>query len=296
MMVSAIILAYNRCTEVLKTISKLKQTRQSFPYEMEIIVVDNASADGTSIQIAAVHPDVILVTKPVNNGIAGWNEGFKVAGGKYLLVLDDDSHMDCGLAEAVDYLEENPDTGILAFQIRDEHTPVDQIPLPRDAWRHLQDIVGFIGCGAIIRQEVYQKIGGFAEWIYVYTHEFEFSIRCLDAGWRIVFFAKGIVVHRTSPINRTYKRIRTFATRNEMAIVHKYFIDSRPKFILRILLNNLKFIKSEGLGSGWYILQGFFKFLQLRKRLGHTPVSRQIQNFYALNFWSTKPVITRAKR
>ena len=74
-MVSAIILAYNRCSEVLITIQKLKEYRATLSFPLNIIVVDNASVDDTSDKINLHHPDITLVTKKINNGIAGWNEG-----------------------------------------------------------------------------------------------------------------------------------------------------------------------------------------------------------------------------
>ena len=289
-MVSAIILAYNRRSEVLITIDKLKEYRRKLPFDLEIIVVDNASVDDTSLQIKQHHPDITLVTKKVNNAIAGWNDGFKIANGKYFLVLDDDSHIISGLPEAVKRMEDNPDIGILPFQILDKNLGYDPDLDPEEAWKDNQDVVGFIGCGALISRKVYDKIGGFAEWIYLYTHEFEYSIRCLEAGYRINFFGKGIVIHRTSAINRSNKRIRTFATRNELLIVHKYFKNDKGKYLFRVLVNNLKFIRREGLTSGMYIMQGFFKYLKAKSDLPSTPVSLKTQDNFAENFWSTKPI------
>ena len=115
-MVSAIILSYNRCPEVLLTVSILKAYRKNLPFDLEIIVVDNASVDDTSLRIQTVHPDIVLVTKTKNNGIAGWNEGFKIARNKYFLVLDDDSHIHSGLPEAVVHMENNVEIGILAME------------------------------------------------------------------------------------------------------------------------------------------------------------------------------------
>jgi len=291
-MVSAIILAYNRRSEVLITIDKLKEYRRKLPFDLEIIVVDNASVDDTSLQIKQHHPDITLVTKKVNNAIAGWNDGFKIANGKYFLVLDDDSHIISGLPEAVKRMEDNPDIGILPFQIVDKNLGYDPDLDPEEAWKDNQDVVGFIGCGALISRKVYDKIGGFAEWIYLYTHEFEYSIRCLEAGYRINFFGKGIVIHRTSAINRSNKRIRTFATRNELLIVHKYFKNDKGKYLFRVLVNNLKFIRREGLTSGMYIMQGFFKYLKAKSGLPSTPVSLKTQDNFAENFWSTKPIFS----
>jgi GT2 family glycosyltransferase len=294
-MVSAVVLSYNRCAEVLISVDKLKHYRESMPFEVEIVVVDNASVDDTSLQVKQYHPDVKLVRIENNVGIAGWNEGFKVAKHKYLLVLDDDSHIESGLAEAVDFMEANKKVGILAFQIKDLIEKPGDLD-PEEAWKDNQDIPGFIGCGAMIRKELFEKIGGYGEWIYLYTHEFEYALRCLNAGYLVKFFSKGNVIHRTSGINRSNKRLRTFATRNELAIIYKFFGKERGKYLFRVLLNNLKFIRREGIKSGYYILLGAFKFLQMRKNLPHTPVSKTVQDFYASSFWSTQPVLGKVKK
>lgn len=294
-MVSVIILAFNRCAEALVTINKMQQLKMLLPFDMEIIVVDNASTDGTSVQISSLYPDVTLITRAYNNGIAGWNDGFAVARHKYFLVLDDDSHIENGLAEAVDFLEFNQDTGILGFNIVDPQLMGDPLLDPAEAWKHLQKIMGFIGCGALIRKSVYEELGGFADWLFIYTHEFEYSLRALQARWNTVFFEKGTVIHRASKLNRTNKRLRIFGTRNELAIVYKYFTTRRLKYLMRVWLNNMKFIKRDGWLAGWYVMLGVLAFLKLKGTLRQVPTDLLVQEFYAENFWSTKPVFNRRR-
>lgn len=294
-MISTVILAYNRRAEVLVTISKMKEYSATLPFPMEIIVVDNASTDNTSTEISEKHPDVTLITKKENNGVAGWNKGFEVAKGDYFLVLDDDSHVHSGLLEAIQYMEQDKELGILALNILDKELKEHTIPA-EDAWKDKEYIEGFIGCGAIIRREVYEKIGGFSEWLFIYTHEFDYAIRCMNAGYRIKFFEKGLVVHRASVINRTNKRLKVYGTRNEMAIVYKFFPKSRWKYLMRVWVNNFKNIKKEGLASAYYTLLGGIEFLKFKNNLSYTPVSTEVQNFYASHFGSTRPIFYKLKK
>ena len=296
-MVSVVILAYNRVAEVEITLDKLKSYAASLPFAVEIIVVDNESADHTTAMVQDKFPDVRIVTIQKNVGISGWNEGFKIAKYKYLLVLDDDSHIESGLPEAVAYLEQNDRVGILALNITSGPYLTDTwIWQDGRPWQHEQDLPGFFGCGAIIRKEVYEKVGGFAEWVYVYAHEWEYGIRCLNAGYAIKYFQKSSVIHRASKINRTAKRARMFGTRNEMAIVYKYFDDKRWTYILRMFVNNLKRMKNEGVLNGWYDVVGAVKFMAFRSTLAHTPVTKEVQQFFIENYKNTFPVFRILKK
>lgn len=283
-MVSTIILAYNRCAEVLITIDKMKNLSATLQFEIEIIIVDNASADDTSAKVKEIHPDVTLITKAKNNGIAGWNAGFEVAKFNYFLVLDDDSHVETGLYEAVAYLEAHPKVGILALNVTTGPYRTMQW-----GWKNGQNILGFFGCGAIIRKQVYKKIGGFAEWLYVYAHEWEYGIRCLDTGYEIKYFEHSNVIHRANGIGRSFKRLRVYCTRNEMGIVYKYFGDNRWAILRRMWFNNLKHVADGAFLHTWYNIIGSVEFLKWKKTLSHTPVSKNVQDFFAANYDNTRP-------
>jgi GT2 family glycosyltransferase len=288
-MVSVVVLSYNRCAEVLFTIDKLKTLSNTLPFVLQIIVIDNASVDETSQLVANRHPDIDLITIKKNVGIAGWNEGFKIASEPYLLVLDDDSHIESGLAEAVDFMEQNADTGILALNITGGNYETSN-------WKDKKEAIGFIGCGALISSKVYERIGGFAEWLYVYGHEWEYGIRAIDAGFKIRFFKNSNVIHRTSTLNRTSKRLRMYSTRNEMGIVYKHFRTDRLLYVSRVWINSMKVISAEGFMASWYCFLGGFKFLKLRGKLVHTPVSAETQRMFADIFWGTQPAFGFIKK
>jgi GT2 family glycosyltransferase len=292
-MISAVVLAYNRCEEVLITVGKLKDFATKLPYPMEIIVVDNASVDETSSEIKKRHTDIFLITKIKNNGIAGWNDGFAAARYKYILVLDDDSHPEWGIAEAVTYLEQHSKTGILALNITSGPYLTDTwLWQNGKSWQNEEEIIGFFGCGAIIRKELYDKIGGFADWMLVYGHEWEYGLRCINAGYNIRYFKNSSITHRASSINRSKRRARVFGTRNDMGIVYKYFdTRNRWRYIATMFFNNLKRIRYEGLASGYYDLLGFIEFLKFRRKLQHTPISKNTQQFFVENYMNTHPVL-----
>jgi GT2 family glycosyltransferase len=285
MTASFVIVNYNRKDEILLTILKTKETIKHIPVEFELIVIDNASTDGSAAAIKEKFPDVVLIENPVNTGAPAWNIGFERAKGDYFIILDDDSHVEDGLDKALAYMEQHKDIGALALNIAGGGYQTTK-------WKDLEEKDGFIGCGAIIRKELYDKIGGYADWIFLYTNEWEYGVRCWEAGYKVIYFANCHVTHRASVINRTSKRLIVFSVRNEMAIVYKYFSKStRNKYVTRVFLNNLKGIKKYGLSSiSWYYA-ALKEFLKLKKTLSHTPVRREVQDAYQKRFWSTRHVI-----
>ena len=290
MRASFVIVNYNRKNELLETISKTKDLIKG-NLDYEIVVVDNASIDGSADAIEITFPDVILIRKVQNMGAPAWNEGFEKAQGEYFIIIDDDSHVESGLEDALNYLDRNKEVGVLALNITSgPYTSDDWM------WTDGQDLVGFIGCGAILRRETYQKIGGYAEWIFLYVNEWELGLRAIEAGYRVKYFKKCKVVHRASRINRSSKRLRVFVTRNEMAIVYKYFPINRWKYLSRIAINSMKGLRNMQLKESWYNMIGIIEFFKMRRSLTYTPVSANSQQLFLKLFWSTKPAFEFVKR
>ena len=282
MRASFVIVNYNRKAELMTTIEKTKEVINHNP-DYEIVVVDNASTDGSAAAIKERFPDVVLIENPVNTGAPAWNLGLARAKGDFFIILDDDSHLVSGLNESLSYLESNPDVGILALNITGGAFETSE-------WEDLGETIGFIGCGAIIRKALFDKIGGYADWMFLYANEWEYGLRCMDAGYKIRFFKNSSVVHRTSKLNRTTKRFWLFTTKHEMGIVYKHFGYNRAKYLMRVWLNNMKVIKTKGFMPAYYCFIGGLEFLKFKKSLAITPVSREAQDKFAHIFWGTQPV------
>jgi len=283
MKASFVIVNYNRKEEVLLTITKTKELIKNDPGNYEIIIVDNASSDGSASAVKLDFPEVILIENPINTGAPAWNLGFKKAKGDYFIIIDDDSHIESGLNETLAYLDKNLDVGVLALNVVNGPYTSEMW-----GWKDGDETVGFIGCGAILRRETYEKIGGYADWMFLYVNEWELGLRCLNAGYHVRYFANSRVNHRASKINRTSKRLRVFVTKHELAIAYKYFSVKRWQFIFRIMVNNLKILKYGQFKYAWYNLIGMSKFFQMRKSIKYTPVSAYAQQVFVENFDITK--------
>ena len=86
----------------------------------EIIVIDNASSDGSAAMVAAEFPQVRLIANADNRGFTGGNnQGIAVAQGRYVFFLNPDTVvMGDALATMVGYMEEHPDVGVVGPQLR----------------------------------------------------------------------------------------------------------------------------------------------------------------------------------
>jgi GT2 family glycosyltransferase len=124
--------------------------------------------------------------------------------------------------------------------------------------------------------------------MFLYVNEWELSLRCINAGYKVRYFEKSRVIHRASKINRTSKRLRVFVTKHELAIVYKHFSVNRSAYLWRVAINNLKIIRHGDFKNAWYNVVGIFKFLQMRKLLKYTPVSAEAQKTFAEIFETTR--------
>jgi len=223
-----VIATNNRKNEVLSTIVQTKELIKSDYNNYEIIIVDNASTDGSADAIKSTFNDVIVIKNQKNTGVSSRNLGFEKAKGKYLIMLDDDSNIEFGLEKALTFMDQNSKIGVLALNVING-------PYTSALWQDGQESVGFIGCGAIIRREVYKKIGGLAEWISFGTEEWEYGLRVTDADYEVRFFAGCHVNHRASMINRSTKRNRVNISKYELAIVYKHFSYRKWNYMFRVI-------------------------------------------------------------
>lgn len=285
------ILSFNRRDEVRVTLQKLTQEIEYRADRLEIIVVDNASSDGTSEMVARDFPQVKCIALEKNSGVAGWNRGFEAGTGDYFLVLDDDSAPVRGLEEAVSYLEENPGVGILACSVVGGVFPTANFAVQdRKPW------VGFIGCGAIIRRSLYQRIGGYAEWMFIYAHEWEYGLRCLDAGYDIHFFQDCVVEHRAAPANRSPRRLIQYTVRNELLIIYKHFPKRRLIYYGRVLGVLALHYRPQSIRRISYMLEGIGRFARDARGLPRTFVKPEVQDRYTSQLETTQPLVPRLMR
>src|SRR5689334_16624126 len=108
--VTIVVLTHNRRAEILRTLRELR----ALPEPAPIIVVDNASQDGTAEAIARRYPEITVIHLPENLGAAGRNYGVEAATTPYVAFCDDDTWWTCGsIARAVHVMDEHDDVAVV---------------------------------------------------------------------------------------------------------------------------------------------------------------------------------------
>jgi GT2 family glycosyltransferase len=185
---------------------------------MEVILVDNASTDGSQQLVVERYPEVRLLTLDRNLGLTGGNNaGFRAAKGQVLVSLNNDTEADARFVETlVDGLESHPDAGMAAakmllFDQRDiihsagDGYGLDGIPFNRGVWQRDEgqfDRAGWIfgGCGGAVayRRSMLEAVGLFDETFFMYCEDVDLNWRAQLAGWRCWYTPEAVVYHKLS--------------------------------------------------------------------------------------------------
>jgi GT2 family glycosyltransferase len=188
--VTIVFLVYNRREELRESLERMRED-SDYPRELvDVIVVDNASEDGAGDMVERDFPDVRLIRRTVNCGVSGWNDGFAVATGEWVLVLDDDCYLPPdGLRRAIELARAN-DSDLVSFGVTS-----DVEDGYRFDHRYRTGLFTFWGCAVLVRREVLERIGGYDPEIFVWANELEFMLRFFDAGYRHLHAPEIIAVH-----------------------------------------------------------------------------------------------------
>ncbi len=214
---SAILVSYNTVELTCRAIEALQD--QLDIERDEIIVVDNASSDGTIDTIHEKFPDVVAITNPTNAGFGAANNlGMAVARGEYFLLINTDAFVQTGAVHTlVDKLKANPSLGVIGPKLLNRDGSLQRscfrFPEPKQAWREafglhyfFKDIerwrydrdreVDFVsGACLMIRRSVFEQVGGFDERFFMYCEESDWQRRIRAAGWQVGFTPDCAVVH-----------------------------------------------------------------------------------------------------
>lgn len=219
--VTVVIATRNRARELCRTLRRLAELQERPP----VVVVDNASGDGTSVAVRRQHPEVEVISLRRNLGACARNVGAVRAGTRYVAFSDDDSWWEPGsLRRAVAVLDSHPGLGLVAARTLvgegGKPDPVNELmaqsPLPRDDLPGPR-VLGFLACAAVLRRAAFLSVGGFSDLLFFEAEERLLALDLAAAGWPAVYLDEVIARHWPSARRDTSARAR-LRQRNEVLI------------------------------------------------------------------------------
>ena len=239
-LVSFIVVNWNGRSCIEECLSSIQQ--QSYK-AYEIIVVDNASTDG-SLQLLRQYPGISLIENQANLGFgAANNKAFARSAGEIVALINNDTKL------APDWLKNlivplivNPNTGMCAGKTLsyDRREVIDNTGhllywdgmnrgrgrMQKDRGQFDRETEAFFpsGCACLFRSEMLKQIGFFDEDFYLYGDDTELGIRARLAGWECSFVPAAIAYHHGSASLSYYHASKFFyVERNRMWVAIKYF-------------------------------------------------------------------------
>lgn len=224
---SIIIVSWNVCELLVRCLESVQAGLAHAGLSGEIIVVDNASTDGSAETARTRFPDIVLIETGTNLGYTGGNNvGLRHARGRHLLILNPDTEVAPGaLGHLVRALDAHPSIGAVgpALVFPDgrlqssrrrfpsllvgliESTPLEPwcagTPLLRD-FRLLDRADGqagpvdwLVGAALMVRREVVEQVGPLDDAFFMYFEELDWQRRMKAAGWSIWYWPEARVVH-----------------------------------------------------------------------------------------------------
>lgn len=196
--------------------------------DIEVVVLDNASADGSADMVRTHFPGVRLLESDTNLGFArGYNRAAAETSGRHIFMLNPDTLVRTGApATLVSFLDSQPEAGAAAPRVLNpdgtlQHScrrfprPIAAILrntivgrlLPGDPfrrnylmtdWDHasVRQVDWVSGAAICIRRETWEEVGGFDEGFYMYAEDIDWCLRAKQAGWRVYYVPDAVVVHR----------------------------------------------------------------------------------------------------
>lgn len=240
MLLSIVTLNYKKPDLTLACMASLyEQFHEDFEANlMELIIVDNDSQDNSVERLHDVikkekYKNVQVIANRENGGFGkGNNIGANAAEGEYILLLNNDTLVkDKGIRDMAEYMNKNEKVAILGGQLRNSDGTLQasvgkfytlfyafllllgmqKFGLLDRSPDEITEVDWVKGGLMMIRGDVFQKLSGFDEKIFMYTEDMELCYRAKQAGYKIMFYPNVMVTHAEHG-----------STNRSFAIVHIY--------------------------------------------------------------------------
>ena len=222
---SIVVVTWNAKSVALECLDSLSKLQSSIP--SEIIVVDNASTDGTPEATNAGFPQVQLIRNQSNLGFAKANNtGIAASKAKYICLLNSNVVVPAGCFETMlTYMEHNPDIGVLGpkminpnggvghsvarfptvwntlccalalHKVFRQSTALGGYMMEGFPYDRIEDVEVLTGWFWMVRRGALEEVGGLDERFFMYGEDIDWCRRFHNAGWRVVFYPEAEALH-----------------------------------------------------------------------------------------------------
>jgi GT2 family glycosyltransferase len=197
--VAVVVVSRNRRDDLLASLPR---------HEAPVVLVDNASTDGTVAAVREAHPQVTVLTLDRNEGARARTVGVAEAGTPFVAFADDDSWWAPGdLDRAVAVMRAHPRLALLNARIlvgpEERLDPVcaemAASPLGTEPDLPGPSLLGFVACAALVRTEAFAAVGGFDPVVRFPGEEERVALDLAAAGWGLAYVDEVTAHHHPSP-------------------------------------------------------------------------------------------------
>ncbi|HVU95094.1 MAG TPA: glycosyltransferase family 2 protein [Puia sp.] len=227
------------------TVEFLRSIREHNTYEnIEVIIVDNGSAEDPSEACREVYPEVRMLLTGKNLGFAGGNNaGIRVARGSYFFMVNNDTEFTAGLLEGLmEVFRVHRDAGVVCPKFHYYFRKGTIEYAGYGAMNVFTGRNGMIGCGErdegqydqmretnfahggamLVSREVVQRVGTMYEPFFLYYEELDWSARIRKMGYKIYYQPASLIYHKESMTTGKASPLKTFyLTRNRILFMRR---------------------------------------------------------------------------
>ena len=218
--VTVVIMTRDRREQLLETLAEMT----SLPDAAPIILVDNASSDGTADAVAAAFPSVEVIRADENLGALARNLAVERVRTPYVAFCDDDTQWQPGaLTRAADLLDRYPGLGSVTGRClvapglhEDPITPeLRDSPVPGPEWLPGPALLGVMAALSAFRVSAFREVGGFARRLWFGGEEELLALDLAARGWWMCWIEDMVILHAPSVLRDSTGR-RGLGIRNTL--------------------------------------------------------------------------------
>ena len=261
---SVVIVNYQTFELTKNTINSIFE--YDYPFELEVIVVDNASSDDSMTRLQDYFGDrVRFIASAENNGFAaGNNQALRVVEARYVLLLNSDTIVWENTLESIyNYMEDHKDVGACGCRVLLENGELDKackrsfpnvknsffrlfhIPtnsaddnynldnLPDD---EIYEIDCLTGAFMFMRKEALDTAGLLDETFFMYGEDIDLCYRIKNSGWKIIYYGESKITHLKGASSKKQKSKLIYEFYRAMYIYYKKHHAEESSFIVNIVV------------------------------------------------------------